>query len=401
MATVRLVASNCVTGTNVTVTDPGNMYYNTDHSDSYCTIRGQTGSTTTRYFYIKGFNFNNAIPSNATVTSFSVKLKAYRNSYESSGSSYRCRLCSNPNTSSTISNTTLTSSLTTTPAIYTFPNGALTWSDLVSYGSNFSIQIRLRNTSTTSGNYPYVYVYGAEIEVNYTLPTNTITWNCYNTGGYGTVDRISSGWSTTGSESVSTGNTVYFKYSGSLTSVVAIDNGNTITNWSSSGNEHTYTITSINADHDIRIYIPYHVTRGSAVSGVTFSSNLPTEYIPGADAYTEWSGDITNCEIYDNGISVKSSTTYDTSGGQYVIHNIQEDHDIVITEISRILAKSNGHWIRCDVLVKATNNTHTSSWRKLSYFDTLSGDILKKSNGHWSQVDPIELLDQNALYLQG
>lgn len=62
----------------------------------------------------------------------------------------------------------------------------MTWDTLKGYGSNFSIDIPLRNSSTSSSNYPYVYVAGVEIEVTYTIPnprtvTTTLT-------GSGTID---------------------------------------------------------------------------------------------------------------------------------------------------------------------------------------------------------------------
>lgn len=174
MPTVRLVPSNYGrSNTNyVTVTDSENMYNNTDHTANYCTLRGRAGrsSNSTYYAFINGFNFS-AVPSNAKVSSFKVKIRAYRGSYEATGSSYRIRLASQASNSYVISNTTLGSDITTTSGgtVYEIPTGSLTWSQIVGYGSNFSIDIPLRNSSSSSSNYPYVYVYGAEIEVTYTI----------------------------------------------------------------------------------------------------------------------------------------------------------------------------------------------------------------------------------------
>lgn len=189
--TVRLVPSAyTASNTNyVTITNPTNMYNNTDHTSNYATLRGRAGrsSNSTYYAFIRGFDFDD-VPSDANVTSFKVKIRAYRGSYMATGSSYRIRLASSASSSSAISNTTLDSDITTTSGgtVYEIPTGNLTWSTLSNYGSNFSIEVPLRNSSTSSSNYPYVYVYGAEIQVTYTVPdprtiTSTLTGN-------GTID---------------------------------------------------------------------------------------------------------------------------------------------------------------------------------------------------------------------
>ena len=130
MATIRLIPSTYTrSSTNrVTVTDETNMYNNTDHTSNYASIRGRNSSSNGPYYaFIHGFNFDD-VPSNATVTDFSVKIRAYKNSYLATGSSYRLRLASSPSSSSAISNTTLSSDITTTSGgtVYTFPNGSLT-----------------------------------------------------------------------------------------------------------------------------------------------------------------------------------------------------------------------------------------------------------------------------------
>lgn len=176
MATIRLVPSAYTRSSTsrVTVTDPDNMYYNTDHTSAYCSIRGRNSSSSTYYCFIHGFNTGD-VPANATVTGLSVKIRCYRNSYLSTNSSYAIRLASSPSSSSEISDTTMSDTITTTAGgtTYEIPTGDLTWSQLSEYGSNFSIEIPLRSTANS---YPYLYVYGAEIEVTYTAGTpRTIT----------------------------------------------------------------------------------------------------------------------------------------------------------------------------------------------------------------------------------
>lgn len=167
MPTIRLIPSSySVSSSNrVSVTNASNMYNNTDHTANYCSIRGRNSSSSTYYAFIKGFNFGD-VPANATVNSFAIKIRCYKNSYLQQGTSYRPRLASSNSNSNVISGTTLSSDVTTTSAVYTFPiPSSLTWDTLKGYGANFSIEIPLRSSSNQ---YPYLYVYGAEIEVTYT-----------------------------------------------------------------------------------------------------------------------------------------------------------------------------------------------------------------------------------------
>lgn len=168
MATVKLTASAYTrSSTNyVTVTDAQNMYTDVD-STTEGVIRGRTRSTTTYYLFLHGFDFSQ-VPANATVNSFTIRIRAYREQYTSTGSSYRIRLASQPSSSSAISNTNVASDLTTSAATYIIPYVNLDWATMSGYGSNFSIEIPIRNTSTSSGRYPYIHVLGAEIEVDYT-----------------------------------------------------------------------------------------------------------------------------------------------------------------------------------------------------------------------------------------
>ena len=166
MATMRLVPSTYYRNNSsyVSVSNESNMYTNTD-SATYASVQNTRNSTgNTYYCYLRGFNFS-SIPSDAIVSSFSVKIKASE-SYMSTSSSYRMSLY---NGTTAISNTTVTSSLSTTATTFTFPiPSTLTWDTIVGYGSNFGIRIPLRRSSTSSNS--YVYVYGAEIEVTYTVP---------------------------------------------------------------------------------------------------------------------------------------------------------------------------------------------------------------------------------------
>lgn len=166
MATIRLVPSTYYRNNSsyVTVTNANNMYENTD-STTYASLQNTRNSTSNTYYcYLRGFNFS-SVPSNATVTGFTIKIKASE-SYMSTSSSYRMSLY---NGTTSIGSTTVTSSLSTSVSTFTFPiPSTLTWEKIVGYGSNFGIRIPLRRSSTSHSS--YVYVYGAEIEVTYTIP---------------------------------------------------------------------------------------------------------------------------------------------------------------------------------------------------------------------------------------
>lgn len=184
MATIRLVPSTYTRSSTsrVTVTDDSNMYNNTDHTSNYCSIRGRNSTSSTYYCFIHGFNFDD-VPSNAIVNSFRVLIRCYRNSYQSTSSSYYMRLASQASSSYVISGTTTDTAISESASVIEIPTGNLDWDDIVGYGSGFSIDIPLRSTASQ---YPYVYVYGAEIEVNYSMPDpRTVTTTL---SGSGTID---------------------------------------------------------------------------------------------------------------------------------------------------------------------------------------------------------------------
>lgn len=173
MATARLIPSTYyLSSSYLSVSNASNMYANTD-STNYATVTNSRTSTTSYYIYIRGFNFD-AIPSNAVVSSFTVKVKC---NY-SGGYSQAMYLYDGTSTSYGSSD-----SISSTVTTHTF-TCSHSWSDLVNSGSDFGIRINCRRSSrnTTS----YVYIYGAEIEVEYTIPTpRTVTTTL---SGSGTID---------------------------------------------------------------------------------------------------------------------------------------------------------------------------------------------------------------------
>ena len=155
--------------TYLTVSNASNMYVNTS-STNYATIQNTRTSTTVYYIYLHDFNLSD-IPSNAVVNSYTVRLKAYE-SGASTSSTYRPVVTTNDNTS-TSSYYGYASALSTSASVCEFTMDA-TWAELAAEGNDLSIRVSNRRSSrnTTS----YVYIYGAEIEVDYIIPTpRTIT----------------------------------------------------------------------------------------------------------------------------------------------------------------------------------------------------------------------------------
>lgn len=180
MATIRLTPSSyAVSSTSyLSVANESNMYTNTD-STTYATITNTYSSTSSRYLYLRGFNFSD-IPSNAIINSFTVKIKGYESGLATS-TSYAPRLA---NGTSALSNTTASTNFTTSTNTITIPTGALTWQNILDYDDSFTIMVYVRrNSRNTTG---YFYCYGAEIEVDYTVPNPATVTSTL--AGNGTID---------------------------------------------------------------------------------------------------------------------------------------------------------------------------------------------------------------------
>lgn len=231
MATIRLIPSTyAVSSTNyLSVSSASNMYTNTD-STTYATITNTYASTSSRYLYLRGFNFSD-IPANAIINSFTIKIKGYESGLATS-TSYAPRLA---NGTSAISNTTATSNFGTSTKTITIPTGALTWQQILNYGSNgndFTIMVYVRRSNkNTTG---YLYCHGAEIEVDYTIPV------------YHNVTISGNNVSPTGTQSVLEGDSITIRCSDSAKPTVTDNNVNVtsqLTQMQESG--ESYTVTNV------------------------------------------------------------------------------------------------------------------------------------------------------------
>lgn len=167
MATIRLVPSTYYLSNSnyVSVSNVSNMYTNTDSTTTGAFTHNRASTNSTYYAYLRGFNFS-SVPSDAIVSSWTVKIKASASGHTTStSSSYYMSLY---NGTTAIGSTSASDRLSTTVTTFTFAEGSLTWDTIVGYGSNFGIRIPLRRASSNTAD--VVTVYGAEIEVVYTVP---------------------------------------------------------------------------------------------------------------------------------------------------------------------------------------------------------------------------------------
>jgi len=175
MATIRLVPSilyNAAGASYLSVSNQDNAFTNTD-STNYATVSNTNASTSNRYIYLRGFNFDD-IPSGAVINSFSIKLKA-NESGGSTSSSYRPVICRG---TSTYSNA-YCDAITTTVSVKTF-SVTQDFDTFKADGDDFGIRINCRRSSRNTA--ASFYIYGAEIEVDYTVPdpctvTTTLSGN--------------------------------------------------------------------------------------------------------------------------------------------------------------------------------------------------------------------------------
>ena len=167
MPTLRLTASSYQFSNTsyLSSTTMSNAYTNID-STTKAQINHTNSRSTSYYVYLRGFDFSQ-IPSNAIITSAIVKVKAY----VSGDKARRPRLCNNTRT--------ISGAPTFSSNIGTNSSGTISTANITAqfetykgYGNNFGIRFTLNRSN--SGTASSLYIYGAEITVEYTLPTNQL-----------------------------------------------------------------------------------------------------------------------------------------------------------------------------------------------------------------------------------
>ena len=167
MPTLRLTASSYYfsSATSLSSTTMSNAYTNID-STTKAQINHTKPKRTSYYVYLRGFDFSQ-VPSNAVITSAIVKVKAY----VSGDTARRPKLYNNTKS--------ISGAPTFSSTIGTNSSGTISTANITSqfetykgYGNNFGIRFTLnRSNSDTASS---LYIYGAEITVEYTLPTNQL-----------------------------------------------------------------------------------------------------------------------------------------------------------------------------------------------------------------------------------
>jgi len=165
MATARLIPSTySLSNTGYfNVSNASNCYANVDSTD-YATFQTTSASTSSRYVYLKGFNFN-TIPDGAIVSSFTIKVRGYETGANVSAT-YAPILVNNTSTISGVS--AASSNFSTSTNTITVPTGNLSWSDIITMGANCAIRLDARRNARNTAS--YLYIYGAEINVTYSMP---------------------------------------------------------------------------------------------------------------------------------------------------------------------------------------------------------------------------------------
>lgn len=172
MATIRLIPSSySLSNTSyLSVSNASNMYTDTD-STTYATVNHTRTSTTSYYIYVKGFNFDD-IPADAIINSATVKVKAN----VTSAGSYTPALYNNTTSLGKSLDGTIGTSATTRTVDITS-----NWETYKGYGSNFGIRLQLNRSSRYTAS--SMNIYGAEILVDYTVPTYHTVSVTQSTGG--------------------------------------------------------------------------------------------------------------------------------------------------------------------------------------------------------------------------
>lgn len=433
MATMRLVPSTIYNAASsyLTISNASNAYTNTD-STTYATITNTNASTSSRYVYVRGFNFS-SIPSDAEVSSFTVKIKGYY----VSGSAQTLYLC---NGTTTQSGATATA-FGTSNATRTFSNGSLTWDTISSWGSNFGIRVNCRRGSrNTQATY---YIYGAEIEVTYTIPVyHTVTSST-------TTGTISPSGSTSILEgedyvlTISASNPVVTDNNIDVTSQLERNTGGTDTYVPNDSESSGFTISNIsNAYSDIsdsssadcslaarttgNLYLDIDVTgipSSATIQSVTCQASLQVSRNGSSSSMTSscqlysgntakgssttivssatdvsrttftltpgtWTAsEIQNARLYItmyNGASstvrhlyvygVSFTVTYTVSGEvyTYTITNVTADHTIVVSagmSTDKIYFKSNGSWVTATKAYKKVSGSWVEQTNLTQVFD--------------------------------
>lgn len=356
MAQVRIVPSSYqLSNTSyLTISNASNMYTNVD-STTYAQVNHTRTQTTAYYVYVRGFNFSQ-VPTGAIINSITVKIKA---NVTSASTTQKPALY---NGTTAISGaptfgTNIGSSVTTSQATITTSQ----WETYKGYGSNFGIRLYLnRSNRNTASN---MKIYGAELLVDYTLPT------------YYTVST-----SLTGSGTISP--------SGSTSILEGESQTITIT-----PTDKTATVTA--TDNGVAVTLTTHMSETSASSVIKNYAIVSGSFSSGATSFSN---------AVNKGYDTTSATTsngYASSGNTVVVRYTFDFSSVpsnaTITSVrcrikghAESTSNSNEH---CDCQLYA-NNTAKGSMKSFKGQGTTSPNVMELDDcGTWtrSELDNLQL----------
>ena len=447
MTTVKLVASSySVTGTVVVNQNETTLYQDTSNSSNPARITHTTSGTSSYYCYLKGFNFS-SVPSNAVVSSFTIRVKGYESGLSTS-TSYAPRLYNNSSgttwssiTGASAASSNFGASTNTITVPYTGD-----WDTLKSFGSNLGIRLVVRRSNrNTQG---YLYIYGAEIEVEYTVPvyhTVSITGDTTPTGSQTVLEGTNLAISYVGSSkptvtdnnvdvtsqvTESSGGTTVYVPSGNTTSNF------TVTNISNAYNDATHTANyaslEINGGTtgtcylDIPVSLPSGATlqsvtcsvalqfsRNGSSSGFTSSVQLYTGTTAKGSA-TQWVSSATDVSrtVYD--LTIGSWTISELANTRLYLtatNNASSTHRFIyVYGVSLTVTYSVSGKIYTYTLSNITADhviVFTASQAQPELYVKVNGSWVqvatayKKVSGSWQQVSVDQAFEQGVNYLKG
>lgn len=383
-----------------------NGYNASDNSESYAQIYFTRGSQAETFFYYK---FGLSIPPTATVNSVSCSVRVRCSTTNTTYVETRQVQLYSGTTTAKGTARTIGGSSTLSNVTYNLTTG--TWTAEELNDARIRIYAKRGTTNTTTGY--YVRFYGATLTVNYTYNQTQYEVSVTRHGLAGMRIQCTDGTSSIDVLDSNTSDSFYAignmrvtldiydpnsAYAGAFVVGGNINGKNILPLTNPSTDNYAYMIPDIGSDVEFHIFEPLTVELVSNVQAIVYNECNAWYYYgnkwaapAGYQVYTEWSGDIANHALTDNGTDVKSSASYGTAGGQYVIDNIQADHTVVIGTGDAIHIKVNGIWKEAlEVYVKVSG-----TWQTV-------GGAYKKVNGAWvQQSGKSAMFDPNALYLKG
>ena len=283
---------------------PANGYHSHTSTSNYARWTLSASNTSTVCYVYYTFD-TSAVPANATITSVTAQVKAYRNNRVTQ-STCGVQLYANTTAKGTANVGNLGTSATT---VSITDGGSWTRSDLT------DLRLRIYGRRSNTNNTGYLYFYGATITIEYTVPqeVQTIEYQISVTNNSsvtvsptGTNNWVAEG----GSQTIS------FSNVSDLATLGVIDNSTNVTSQlvHTSGNNYTYTIEDIDADHTIVVsnVTAYNITASVDSSATGLATVSPTSGRAGQGSDYELeitSDDYDTIRVYDGNTDVTSQLT--------------------------------------------------------------------------------------------